>query len=102
SDDGHPWPPLSLVDLRHHHSLRRSRFAPIIVTSAEAQTYVLNEWHSVLSPSVRPSRYRKLDGLWILRALGCVQNFHGQQVPLLVKIQDDARLGLVAFGYLAR
>ena len=26
-DNGHPWPPLSMGDIRHHHSLRRLRFA---------------------------------------------------------------------------
>ena len=38
SDDGHPWPPLSLVDVRHHHSLRRALYAQIqcnVIAGAE-------------------------------------------------------------------
>src|ERR1019366_3352949 len=46
SNDGHPWPPLSLGDIRHHHSLRRPRFAPMFAKRAVARSYELTEWHS--------------------------------------------------------
>src|ERR1700722_8311962 len=42
-DDGHPWPPLSLGDVRNPHPLRSLRYAPAFVTRAIARTYELNE-----------------------------------------------------------